>query len=85
MGVLLPNGEYAYIPSIPKAEELADPHKLHDFLQSLKRAIEENASNNFNNKRTIIAALNSGTSGTFALSSGGSIIITSGVVITVTS
>lgn len=84
MGINLPNPGNVFIPEIPPGIAARDP-ALADYLRSFKRSVEDAIRDQFSNNLHIATAINSGTSGTFVISSGGSIIVTSGIVITVTS
>lgn len=84
MGITLPNAGNISMPNVPVSIAVKDP-ALAEYLQSLRRSIETSINDQFSNSLVIANVVNSGTSGTFTISSGGSIIITSGVVITVTS
>lgn len=84
MAVELPSAGEISAPEVPPHIKQNDA-RLYEYLQSLKRQMEELSRGLFDNTLAITTAINSGTSGTFTLSSGGSIIITSGIVITVTS
>lgn len=83
MSLDLPSGN-VFVPEVPDSIRTKDS-VLYEYLQKLKRSVENVTRGNFSNSMYITAAINSGTSGTFTLSSGGSIIITSGIVIRVTS
>ena len=82
MGVNLPNSGEGSLPDVPR--DLKDK-QLAQYLASLKRQIEQKFREQFSNTLVVANALNVGTSGVFTISSGGSIIITSGIVVTVTS
>lgn len=82
MGIELPNPGGVFIPQVPKG--IAD-EATRDYLQRLRRAVSDSLRDLFSNDIVIQEAVNSGTSGTFVISSGGSIVVTSGVVISVTS
>lgn len=83
MGIELPNPGRVFLPKVPK--ELESTPALADYLNKVTAAIEEGLRRGFDNTLHIATAINSGTSGTFAISSGGSIVVTSGVVINITS
>lgn len=83
MGLELPKGNI-FVPEVPDSIKAKDTD-LYSYLQKLKRSVEDLSQGGFTNSMYISTAINSGTSGTFTLSSGGSIIITSGIVIRVTS
>jgi len=85
MSIGLPNAAGSRVPSVPPPGQLANPHTMHEYLQRLTRELERVSNALFDNDKIIVGAINSGTSGTFTISSGGSIIVTSGLVITVTS
>lgn len=83
MGIELTSGNI-FIPEVPESIKTDSP-ALYDYLQKLKRGVDNLSRGGFSNSLNIAAAVNLGTSGTFVISSGGSIIITSGIVISVTS
>lgn len=84
MGIQLPASGNPNIPAVPRELRVSNP-ELYDYLNNLRRSIIVVASGMFINAFTVATAINSGTSGVFVLSSGGSIIVTSGIVRTVTS
>ena len=84
MGIQLPSPGNVGIPGVPPKIK-ADNPELYNYLQDLRRAVLVVASGMFANSFTIATAMNLGVSGTFTISSGGSIIITSGIVRVVTS
>lgn len=84
MGIQLPSPGNVNVPTVPKKLQKEDP-EMYNYLNDLRRAVISVASGMFANTFTVATAMNLGVSGTFAISSGGSIIVTSGIVITVTS
>jgi len=84
MGITLPNPGEVSIPEPPISIKQVNL-ELYEYLKDFKRSIKVISEQAFSNSYHIATALNLGTSGTFVISSGGSIIVTSGVVITVTS
>lgn len=84
MGIELPRPSSVFLPNVPDELRTQSP-ELYDWAQRTKRNLEGAVNDMFANISTIATAINSGTSGTFIISSGGSIIVTSGIVITVTS
>lgn len=82
MAIELPNSGAVFIPQVPK--DIPD-RETREYLERLRRAINDSLRDLFSNDTVIQDAINSGTSGTFTISSGGSIVVTSGVVISVTS
>ena len=84
MSIELPQSESPYLPKIPVSVQKDTP-ELFDFLEKLRSRVEDIQNGLFDNDRMIANAVNSGTSGTFTISSGGSIVVTSGIVISVTS
>ena len=84
MGLELPNPGNAFIPEVPSEVRKQSP-ELFDWAQRLRIAVQESVQGQFNNSLHIATAIDSGTSGTFTISSGGSIVVTSGIVINVTS
>lgn len=84
MALNIPESGIIFLPAVPEKIKKADPD-LYSYLLNTKREVERVIGNLFANADNVVGAINSGTSGTFTISSGGSIIITSGIVITVTS
>jgi hypothetical protein len=84
MGITLPQGESQPVPEVPSVIRDKSP-EVYAYLQRLRLYMQDNVRNQFSNTFTVATAMNLGTSGTFTISSGGSIIVTSGIVITVTS
>jgi hypothetical protein len=84
MGVELPKSGVIFLPAVPPEAAQENP-ELFRWAQDMRRSIKESIEGLFQNDSVLATALNSGTSGTFTISSGGSIVVTSGVVITVTS
>lgn len=84
MGIELSDAGTPFIPAVPSKLSKQDPD-LYQFLVSMKLAVEQMGQGAFTNTFLVATAMNLGTSGTFAISSGGSIVVTSGIVITVTS
>ena len=84
MGLELPQAGRVFIPEVPSRIERDNP-ELANYLRSIRRAIQNGLQGFFSNDDLMTTAINSGTSGTFTISSGGSIIVSSGIVVTVTS
>lgn len=84
MGITLPQGDAISVPEVPQSIKVKYP-EVYDYLVRLRTMQQEISRNHFSNTFVVAAAINSGTSGTFTISSGGSIVVTSGIVITVTS
>lgn len=84
MGITLPQGDVVTMPEVPIGIKAKYP-EVYDYLIRLRNHTQEIVRGQFSNTFTVATAVNSGTSGTFTLSSGGSIVITSGIVIRVTS
>jgi len=84
MGVELPNPGNIFIPSVPAQIAKKNP-ELAAFLMQFRSAVDRAIRDQFSNNLHIATAINSGVSGTFVISSGGSIVVTSGIVISVTS
>ncbi len=83
MGLTLPNAGNISLPEVP-AQIQKENVVLYEFLQKLRKEVASAVQGQFSNS-LLVANTISGTSGTFTISSGGSIIVTSGIVITVTS
>lgn len=84
MGITLPNGDSVSIPEVPVAIKTKYP-EVYDYLGKVRVFMQEYSRNQFSNTFTVATAINSGTSGTFVMSSGGHLIVTSGIVIRITS
>lgn len=83
MPVQIPNAAASYAPSVPSEKDLANPRILREYLQRLTREVTRVSDALFDNDKTILVAINSGTSGTFASTITG-IVVTSGIVTAVT-
>lgn len=83
MAVELPTPRHVILPQVPS--DLDNTRALYDYLKKLTYVLGQIQQGLFDNDLTMADAINSGTSGTFTISSGGSIIVTSGIVTTVTS
>ena len=83
MGINIGQASNIHLPDVPK--NIGDEKVLYEYMQKFRREIMDAFVGLGGNDQIVFNAVNSGTSGTFTLSSGGSIIITSGIVITVTS
>jgi len=83
MGIELPQPSNIFLPEVPSG--LAENVVLYDYLQRLTKTLEASFRGYFDNDELTATTINSGISGTFTISSGGSIIVTSGIVINVTS
>ena len=71
-----------FVPEVPA--KLASANKeLYNFLQSLKRSVEQMSVGFFENGRVVAEAINTGTTGTFVCS-GKSITVANGIVVSVT-
>lgn len=84
MGINLPTSEQPFLPKVPVSVRDVST-ELYDYLEKLDRFLSSANDGFFENDRLITTVINSGVSGTFTLSSGGSIVVTSGIVISVTS
>jgi hypothetical protein len=84
MGIEMPHAGESLLPPVPDKLRNSDP-ELYRFLQIMKSHLDRQGSGLFRNDVAIANVINSGTSGTFTISSGGSLIVTSGIVLTVTS
>lgn len=81
MTIEMPHARGVFLPRPPSD---LDP-KMQEYLRQLITALERQLPGHFDNAYLIAQALNSGTSGAFTINSGGNIVVTSGVVISVTS
>lgn len=81
-GIELPQSGNVFLPIIPKSLRTTNK-ELYDYLYKLDAKLTTLFSGQFNNANNIVVAINSGTSGTFNVASGGHIVVTSGVVISV--
>ena len=84
MSLELPNPGEVFIPDVPASLAKVSPEFV-SYMERFKVAVEMAIRDQFTNSLFIATAINSGISGTFTISSGGSIIVTSGIVINVTS
>lgn len=84
MGIDLPSGGNIFLPEVPKGLEETSP-EVFKWMKSVRKELIRQVNEMFSNDLHISTAINSGTSGTFTISSGGSIVVTSGIVINVTS
>jgi len=84
MALELPHSGKVNLPEVPVEIRQQMP-SLYEWMQRVKREVELGFDKNFSNTVLIATAMNQGTSGTFVISSGGSIIVTSGIVTTITS
>ena len=83
MGIELPQPANIFFPEVPSSLEQSNPD-LYEYLQRLKKSLETSLRGYFDNDELIATTINSGTTGTFAITSGtdtlATVIITSGVV-----
>ena len=70
-----------FVPEVPAKLRSTD-RELYDFLQSFKRSVEAMGVGFFENGRTMVEAINTGTTGTFVCS-GNSITVANGIVVSV--
>jgi hypothetical protein len=84
MGIDLPNPRAVFLPEVPSELAQLSP-ELFNWAKSMRTQTQKAIEGAFDNALHTTTAINSGTSGTFTLSSGGSIVVTSGIVINVTS
>lgn len=84
MGIALPEGENPVLPPVPLSIK-TENQVVYEYLVRLRGSINDFARGQFSNVFTVATAMNLGTSGTFVVSSGGSIVVTSGIVTKVTS
>lgn len=68
------------LPDVPDAVRQVSP-ELYDYLEKFRLVLMQNSSGLQSNNNLVVTAVNSGTSGTFNIASGGHIAITSGIVI----
>ncbi len=79
MSVNLPQSGAVFLPNIPKTVKDVSP-ELYEYLKRLESAVTKNLRGQFNNSNNLAVAINSGTSGTFNVASGGHITVVNGVV-----
>ena len=82
MSVQIPNAEGSFLPQVPAASQLQGD-RLHEYLQSLRREVERISLALFDNDKMIVNAINSGCS-ISATSTVKGLVVTSGIVISVT-
>lgn len=68
-----------FFPEVPPGLQKTSPD-LYEFLQSLKKQLGGMSQASLSNERKLADAINLGTSGTFTVSSGSQILVTSGIV-----
>lgn len=87
MGIELPQPSNVFLPQVP-VEVNQTNVDLYDYLQRLTKALETSLRGYFDNDELIATTINSGTTGTFAITSGAdtlaTFVITSGIVVSVT-
>lgn len=84
MSLELPKSGDVFIPEVPSSLQ-KDNKEMYNFLVQLKRTLEPTLRGLFANDSLIADAVNLGVSGSFVISSGGHIVVTSGIVTAVTS
>lgn len=82
MAIDLPQTGTVFLPTIPKSVKTLSP-ELADYLIKLHTVIQSMNKGGFSNDLNIANVIGSGASGTFAIASGGHILVTSGIVISV--
>lgn len=84
MSITLPSEGALQLPEVPAS--IAKSNKeLYEYLKMAQRVTVSSVRGAFNNTFTVATAVNSGVSGTFVISSGGSITVVNGIVTVVTS
>lgn len=83
MGITLPTGDVLILPEPPQGLQ-KENKELYLYLNRLRGALQDFARGQFSNTFTVSTAMNLGTSGAFAIASGGHINVTSGIVTSVT-
>jgi hypothetical protein len=81
MGIKLPQSA-TFIPEVPDQVREVSPI-LYDYLSKMRVVLQQNANGALSNSMLIATSINSGTTGTFVVASGGHIKVTSGIVISV--
>lgn len=81
-GINLPNSGNIQLPQVPDSVRSVSAD-LYDYLSKMRISIQQLGQGQFSNSLIMATAINSGTSGTFVVASGGHIAITSGIVISV--
>jgi hypothetical protein len=84
MSLELPKAGNVFLPQVPSSVKYSNPD-IYEWMQKVREALMVQMRGAFDNSLLIADAINSGVSGTFVISSGGSIVVTSGIVISVTS
>lgn len=79
MSIDLPQTGTVFLPTIPSEIKKLSP-QLNEYLIKLNSALKNLTNGHFNNDLNITTVISSGTSGTFAIASGGHILVTSGIV-----
>lgn len=81
MSITLPKSGSIYLPQVPNMRD----KQIQDYLQKLRNSIQNHFTGYFANDSALASVINSGTSGTFTISSGGSIVVSNGAVVSVSS
>lgn len=84
MSINLPSEGDVQFPEVPRSVQQMD-RELYEFLKTQQRVMQFAVRGAFDNSLTVATAINSGVSGTFVISSGGSIVVVNGIVTSVTS
>lgn len=79
MAIDLPQTSIVPLPMIPTEVRSLSP-ELYDYLVKVNSTLQSLTRGHFNNDLNIASAINSGTSGSFVIHSGGHILVTSGIV-----
>lgn len=83
MSVQLPQSGQLYLPE-PPAKVKTDSPDLYEYMQKTRKELTRNANGIFDNTNALANAINSGTSGTFVVTSGSSIVVVNGIITSVT-
>lgn len=81
-GINLPKSGNVQLPQVPESIRGTNA-ELYDYLSKMRISLQQVAQDQFANSFIMATAMNLGTSGTFVTASGGHIVITSGIVISV--
>ena len=82
MAIDLPQSSITPLPTIPASIKASDP-VIYEHFTKLHNVINQLTRGHFNNDLNITTVINSGTTGTFVIASGGHIVVSSGIVISV--
>lgn len=81
-GINFPQSSQTFFPGVPESLKDSNP-ELFDYLTRMQLMLQQQLQGQFSNDAILQGVINKGTSGTFAIASGGHILVTSGIVTSV--